>query len=192
MKIPPAFLGRSLKRIVFAAGLVSTFEIWFHVSSLQPQRSNFPLDKKIAPECHEAKHLRQSQVVGRSNATVLMLARNGDLEDALQTLKSFETQFNQWYHYPIVFLNDKPWSSGFVQAALKEVSGHAVFETIGSDMWGFPDQINQDAARAAIKDQGQRGIIHAGQENYHHMCRFYSMLDTPTCAEALRILTAML
>ncbi|KAH0165522.1 nucleotide-diphospho-sugar transferase, partial [Aureobasidium melanogenum] len=42
-------------------------------------------------------------------------------------------------------------------------------------MWGYPDHIDQDAARAQIKEQGDRGIVHAGQESYHHMCRFYSM-----------------
>ncbi|KAG9730592.1 nucleotide-diphospho-sugar transferase, partial [Aureobasidium melanogenum] len=42
-------------------------------------------------------------------------------------------------------------------------------------MWGYPDHVDQDAARAQIKEQGDRGIVHAGQESYHHMCRFYSM-----------------
>ncbi|KAG9694066.1 kinase-like protein, partial [Aureobasidium melanogenum] len=42
-------------------------------------------------------------------------------------------------------------------------------------MWGYPDHIDQDAARIQIKEQGDRGLVHAGQESYHHMCRFYSL-----------------
>jgi mannosyltransferase len=87
-----------------------------------------------------------------------MLARNSDLKEATEALTSFESQFNHQYHYPVVFLNNEPWTDAFKP-----------------DMWGYPDHVDQEAARAHIKDQADRGIIHAGQESYHHMCRFYSM-----------------
>jgi mannosyltransferase len=104
-----------------------------------------------------------------------MLARNSDLKEATEALTSFESQFNHRYHYPVVFLNNEPWTDEFKQGVSAIVSGQVFFDTISPDMWGYPDHVDQEAARAHIKDQGDRGIIHAGQESYHHMCRFYSM-----------------
>ncbi|KAG9672686.1 glycosyltransferase family 15 protein, partial [Aureobasidium melanogenum] len=62
-----------------------------------------------------------------------------------------------------------------MQGVSSIVSGQTIFDTISPEMWGYPDHVDQDAARAQIKEQGDRGIVHAGQESYHHMCRFYSM-----------------
>ncbi|KAI4835422.1 nucleotide-diphospho-sugar transferase [Aureobasidium sp. EXF-8845] len=104
-----------------------------------------------------------------------MLARNSDLEEATEALTSFESQFNHRYNYPVVFLNNEPWTDAFKQGVSAIVSGQVIFDTISPDMWGYPDHVDQEAARAHIKDQADRGIIHAGQESYHHMCRFYSM-----------------
>jgi hypothetical protein len=45
----------------------------------------------------------------RANTILLMVARNEDLNGALQAVKFFEKHFNRWFKYPILFLNDKPW-----------------------------------------------------------------------------------
>ncbi|KAH0284525.1 glycosyltransferase family 15 protein, partial [Aureobasidium sp. EXF-3399] len=104
-----------------------------------------------------------------------MLARNSDLKEAIDALTSFESQFNHQYHYPVVFLNNEPWTDEFKRGVSAIVSGQSIFDTISPDLWGYPDHVDQEAARAHINEQGDRGIIHAGQESYHHMCRFYSM-----------------
>jgi hypothetical protein len=54
-----------------------------------------------APSCHHA------------NATLVMLARNSDLEGAVQAVREMEDRFNRNYNYPWVFLNEEPFSSDF-------------------------------------------------------------------------------
>jgi mannosyltransferase len=129
----------------------------------------FPLDEPFRVGCQEP-----DISAPRENATLVMLARNEDLEGAKITIKSVEEKFNKWYKYPIVFLNDREWSAEFKQKEGAMVSGKATFETIPDDQWGYPDFIDKDKARESIKEQGRKGLLNAGHESCHHMCRFYS------------------
>src|SRR5216683_1256431 len=54
-----------------------------------------------APSCH------------RANATLVMLARNSDLEGAVQAVREMEDRFNRNYNYPWVFLNEEPFTDDF-------------------------------------------------------------------------------
>lgn len=110
----------------------------------------------------------------REKAALVMLARNADVDGALRTLESVERHFNRWFHYPVVFLNDEPWDDAVVRALRPAVSGDARFEVVPPDQWSFPPWIDPDDARASIEEQGRRGILYAGKESYHHMCRFFS------------------
>lgn len=49
----------------------------------------------------------------KANATFVILARNGDLKDVINSIKQMEDRFNRHYHYPYVFLNDQPFSEEF-------------------------------------------------------------------------------
>jgi alpha 1,2-mannosyltransferase len=49
----------------------------------------------------------------RANATLLMLARNSDVDTAVKTVKQLEDRFNGKYHYPWTFLNEQPFSDDF-------------------------------------------------------------------------------
>ena len=49
----------------------------------------------------------------RSNATMLMLARNSDLMGVLQSVREAEDRFNRNYKYPWVFLNEEEFSDEF-------------------------------------------------------------------------------
>ena len=51
--------------------------------------------------------------VRRANATLLMLARNGDINSAVNTIKELEDRFNLKYNYPWVFLNEQPFTEDF-------------------------------------------------------------------------------
>jgi mannosyltransferase len=176
MRVPSCSFNGTAKRYVLAVCLVFLLEIWFHLSSLSTKQPRTHVNKTRLSSCHANEHsLGNHTAVARQNATILMLARNSDLKEAEEALTSFESQFNHRYHYPVVFLNNEPWTDEFKQGVSAIISGEAIFDTISPDMWGYPDDVDQEAARAHIKDQGDRGIIHAGQESYHHMCRFYSM-----------------
>ena len=110
----------------------------------------------------------------RENAALVMLARNAELEQARHTVESIERRFNRWFHYPIVFFNDVPFDPIFIETLNATVSGEARFEVIPHEEWYFPSWVDPEAGKAAIADQGARGISHGGLEGYHHMCRFYS------------------
>lgn len=179
MKGPSISLNGTAKRYILAVCLVFMLEIWFHLASLSSTSKRQPqihVGKTPHPSCHANEHsLGANATAIRQNATILMLARNSDLKEAIDALTSFESQFNHRFHYPVVFLNNEPWTNEFKQGVSTIVSGQVIFDTISADMWGYPDHVDQEGARAHIKEQGDRGIIHAGQESYHHMCRFYSM-----------------
>jgi mannosyltransferase len=176
MRIPSCSVNGTAKRYILAVCLVFLLEIWFHQSSWSTKQPRLQVDRTRTSSCHANEHLLDyDTTIVRQNATILMLARNNDLKEATEALTSFESQFNHQYHYPVVFLNNEPWTDAFKQGVSAIVSGQVIFDTISPDMWGYPDHVDQEAARAHIKDQADRGIIHAGQESYHHMCRFYSM-----------------
>nr|VWO94812.1 Glycolipid 2-alpha-mannosyltransferase [Ganoderma boninense] len=49
----------------------------------------------------------------RANATLLMLARNSDVKDAVRSVRRLEDRFNKKFGYPWVFLNEEPFSEEF-------------------------------------------------------------------------------
>jgi len=57
-----------------------------------------------------------------------MLARNSDLEGAVQAVRELEDRFNRNYNYPWVFLNEEPFSSDFKRC---------VFLPCNSSFYGF-------------------------------------------------------
>ncbi len=89
-------------------------------------------------------------------------------------MQSLEYRFNHWFHYPTVFLNDEPWSQEFKDALTRVMSGPVHFEVIDESMWGYPDWIDRKKARRKMDAQEAAGIMYAGKESYHHMCRFNS------------------
>lgn len=103
-----------------------------------------------------------------------MLARNEDIEGAVHTIKSIETHFNKWFHYPYIMLNEQPFDDSFIDRINKVVSGPVNFGTIPPEMWGFPTGMDEARAKASMKKQGDRGIKYGGLESYHHMCRFFA------------------
>ena len=160
---------RTRWRTLLAIALLFTFEVIHHVRSLQVAPLVKPLDEPFYIGCQEPK------VDGpRSNATAIMLARNSDVEGAVSAIKSWESQFNHWFHYPIVFLNDQPWEREFKDALAQTASGEVFFETIDAHMWGFPDSIDQKKALRKMKSQVADDVPYVGLASYHHMCRFNS------------------
>lgn len=181
---PPIFqtlrrrrLGRSLRRYWKAIAIIAAallIEVFFHVRSFNIARPATNLDPPFYTGCQDPI----LNTTERANAALVMLARNADVDDAVKSVKSLQTQFNQHFGYPWVFLNDKEFSPTFkyqVNKAVRENGGaETSFETIPSDMWGYPPWIDQDAARASMDSMAKRKISYANKESYHHMCRFNS------------------
>jgi hypothetical protein len=49
----------------------------------------------------------------KANATMVMLARNSDLDGVMRSVREAEDRFNRWHGYPWVFLNEEPFSDEF-------------------------------------------------------------------------------
>lgn len=110
----------------------------------------------------------------RANAAFVVLARNKELEGVIQSIKSIERHFNRWWHYPYVFLNDGDFDKEFKDTVTNYTSGTVEFGKIDNSMWGYPDWVDHEVAKEAVRKQGDAAIMYGGMESYHHMCRFYS------------------
>jgi alpha 1,2-mannosyltransferase len=49
----------------------------------------------------------------KAKAAFVILARNGDLQGVLKSMKQMEDRFNKKFDYPYVFLNEEPFSAEF-------------------------------------------------------------------------------
>jgi alpha 1,2-mannosyltransferase len=47
------------------------------------------------------------------NCPIVSLARNGDLEGVVTSMKQMEDRFNKKFKYPYVFLNEQPFDENF-------------------------------------------------------------------------------
>ncbi|KAI0018338.1 glycolipid 2-alpha-mannosyltransferase [Xylariomycetidae sp. FL0641] len=144
-------------------------EVILHVWRYNVQRPTQELDTPFYTSCQEP-----DVNAPRENAAFVMLARNSEREKAKKSVTSIERHFNQWFKYPIVFLNDEPWEPRFIRELNETAGGKGIFEVIPNEQWTYPEWIDKDAAKQNIKAQGETEVPHAGEEGYHHMCRFYS------------------
>jgi hypothetical protein len=53
--------------------------------------------------------------VRRANATLVMLARNSEADDAAASMQALEARFNAHRRYPWTFLNDEDFDDNFKQ-----------------------------------------------------------------------------
>ncbi|GAB7364145.1 hypothetical protein MBLNU230_g4696t1 [Neophaeotheca triangularis] len=175
-------------RLVIAVLVVASFlDILIHLRSYHVKRPLRPLDEPFAKDC---KVLDQKNTISdpsqapldvsepRENATILVLARNSELDATVSAIRSIEKQWNQWYHYPIIFLNDKPWDPAFKDAMRRASQSELTFDQIPTEMWSWPSSddtfVDRQKAETAWEQMSQHGIPHVNKEGYHHMCRFYS------------------
>ncbi|KAG8754742.1 alpha 1,2-mannosyltransferase 2.4.1 [Serendipita sp. 396] len=110
----------------------------------------------------------------RANASFVILARNGELKEVIESLKQIEDRFNRKYHYPYVFLNEQPFTNEFKRWTQEVISSKAHYGVIPPDHWYQPGHI--DEARAAMMRQTlvDDDVIYGGSVSYRNMCRFNS------------------
>ncbi len=160
-------LVRHYRHIFIIVGLSLLFNISHNIYSFHIDRPTTPLDEPFHIGCREP-----DISAPRENATILMLARNADIDGAVSSLQSLEEQFNRWFHYPVVFLNDQAFEQVFVDAVTKVVSGSVQFGVIAENTWQYPDWIDREKAKRLMASQAQSNVLYGGNESYHHMCRF--------------------
>lgn len=125
--------------------------------------------------CNDVQQYIAAPEYKRANATFVMLTRNQEIDDVAKTMRSIESHFNQWFHYPYVFLNDEPFTPAFMESVRRLATADVQFGTLTELEWEFPEEVTQTLEyKERVEDQGDRGIMYGSMESYHKMCRFYS------------------
>ncbi|KAF7731667.1 hypothetical protein EC973_008837 [Apophysomyces ossiformis] len=119
-------------------------------------------------------HVKRMLNVSRERAAFVVLARNDELNRLRETMQQMEDRFNHKRNYPWVFLNDQPFTDKFKRWTRGMSSGQTYYGLLNSTMWGYPDWIDQEKALQCREEMKAKELPYAGEENYHHMCRFQS------------------
>jgi len=133
------------------------------------------------------KEERIGSITPQANATMLMLARNSDIYQAIYSVKAIQDRFNSRHRYPWVFLNEEPFSEDFQRRMRDVILGPAPpegrseaeekrveFGLIPQDHWFQPDWIDETKASQGRWNLIFKGIIYADSVSYRNMCRFNS------------------
>ncbi|KAG9318504.1 glycolipid 2-alpha-mannosyltransferase-domain-containing protein [Chiua virens] len=110
----------------------------------------------------------------RANATLLILARNSDLDGVVQSMEQVESKFNRKFNYPWVLLNDVEFSPEFKRRVSVLTNAPISFGVIPHEHWHQPDWIDEKRAREGRDRLVKQNIIYGGSVSYRNMCRFNS------------------
>lgn len=112
----------------------------------------------------------------KANATFVILCREGEINEILQSLQLLENTFNDRPHhrYPYVFLNDKPFSENFKLRITRAVSSSVEFGLVPPEMWDIPSHIDLEKAKKSWAKAKTSGMPYGGSQSYRQMCRFQS------------------
>ncbi|KAG0675079.1 hypothetical protein C6P40_001943 [Pichia californica] len=109
------------------------------------------------------------------NATLMIMARNSELNGVIYTIKQIEEKFNSKFNYPYVFLNNEDFNLKFKEKIKKFTKSNLYFEKIQPEIWNQPNWINKERQKNEMKLLKNQNIAYANKLSYHNMCRFYSM-----------------
>lgn len=174
-------ISRPLLIVIFVVlALLSLFLLTPHpynpTSSLPSLISPFKSSPKVAPPTHYDDDLSApgASPRHRENATFVMLARNVDVEGAVDAVRKLEDRFNRNFNYPWVFLNDEPFSDDFKRRVSNVVSGPAHFGQIPEEHWHQPPWIDEAKATEERRKMIMAGVPYSESISYRNMCRFNS------------------
>ena len=152
----------------------------YNLQSQLPKETTYnynPLAKgqpKLATNSYLRKHFppRNLEQIGKENATMIMLVRNGELEGALSAMRSLEDRFNREYKYPWVFMNDEPFDEEFVEKTSLMASGETYYELVPAEHWQPPPYINKTRLDENLNTS--TNVLYGFLRSYRNMCHFYS------------------
>lgn len=107
----------------------------------------------------------------RVKAAFVILARNSDLNGIRSSIRQMEDRFNRKFNYPYVFLNEENFTDEFKEKTSSLTNSETHYGKIDTDMWGYPDHVNETKAGECRQMMQDKGIIYGGSESYRHMCR---------------------
>ena len=117
-----------------------------------------------------------SSTMTRVNAAIVILTRNSELDELLDTLHVFEMRFNRRFGYPYVFLNDQNFTDEFRVGVVSmlPVDRQVEFGMVPPEHWSYPDYIDQARARASREAMAKLDVPYGDSEPYRFMCRYQS------------------
>lgn len=118
--------------------------------------------------------VEEIEVVPRVAAAFVILIRNRELEEWLETMKQVEARFNHKYNYPYVFLNDVPFTEEFKKGVQEVASGIVEFGQLSHESWSYPPWISQSYAKECRERMRKENVPYGASESYHFMCRYES------------------
>lgn len=71
-----------------------------------------------------------SENSARTNAALITLVRNEELNDILSTMRDLERTWNNKFNYPYIFFNDKPFTEEFKQKTQAMTSAKCQYGTV--------------------------------------------------------------
>lgn len=149
-----------------------------------------PSTEKASKEVPEQYHWPNDNTTfvpgRRANATIVMLARNGDINGAAKSIKQMEDRFNKRFRYPYVFLNEEPFTDQFkecvalprsrlsvtltvvvIQRDCRRMSGltdaTVEFGLIPREHWHQPDWIDEVKATESREAMVKNNVIYGGK-----------------------------
>lgn len=126
----------------------------------------------------DANASQDDTTTGRANATLLMLARNSDVNDAVFAIRSLEEQFNgrREHPYPWIFLNEVPFDDEFRTRVSAATKAEVQFGLIKPDEWYQPDWIDEELVQEGKNRLGSLSIPvpYYDSSTYRNMCRYNS------------------
>ncbi|GAA5957715.1 hypothetical protein JCM8115_006226 [Rhodotorula mucilaginosa] len=170
----------------FAAAVTTAVALLLAVWIVRPPPCSTAPSFQTHPQgCYDRE---LTSLESRERGAIVVLLRARDLAELLPTLRNFEQRFNAQFRYPYVFLTDPEEPEGpdqggglplwFRRAVAEVLPDGAVTEwgVVPPERWTIPDWLDKEEMRRGFKEQEERGVLYAGREGYHHMCRWYSGL----------------
>ncbi|KZT22765.1 glycosyltransferase family 15 protein [Neolentinus lepideus HHB14362 ss-1] len=148
-----------------------------HLLGSSQARPTVPADyyEDIVPAYLNSSNNNNGHLLTRkANATMLMLARNSDIDGAVRSVREVEDRFNRKFGYPWVFLNEEDFSEEFKKRISVITTTPVSFGRIPHDHWFQPSWIDEGKASAGRKKMEDDGVIYGGSLSYRNMCRFNS------------------
>ncbi|KAK4057254.1 hypothetical protein OIO90_001751 [Microbotryomycetes sp. JL221] len=123
----------------------------------------------------EAQAGRNVTLDPKANAAFVILARNSDVWDIIDSIRGVEDRFNHRYHYNYVFLNDEPFSEEFKRHTSAIASGLCTYGQVPESQWkNHGDWIDEDRAARARQEMADKKVIYGDSVSYREMCRYQS------------------
>ncbi|KAL4987916.1 glycolipid 2-alpha-mannosyltransferase-domain-containing protein [Aspergillus falconensis] len=110
----------------------------------------------------------------RTNAAIVSLVRNEELNELIPSMRDLERTWNHKFNYPWIFFNDVPFTEEFKKRTQAETKAKCQYELIPKEHWEVPSFIDMNLFKESAELLKEKGLQYADKISYHQMCRWNS------------------